>query len=134
MYWKLLLYSFSSLKLAEMFILLQEIFNPYSGVNLHHHFICNLHKTISFCHSFFFTFQPQEMLQELTKYLRMTYYYCVWCGTSFAGTSYYFNVAYGNCLCSIMILKGLAYLLAISSNCPGNRIRNSYFSLPLGKN
>lgn len=68
---------------------------------------------------FFFTFQPQEMLQELTKYLRMTYYYCVWCGTSFAGTSY-FNVAYGNCLCSILILKGLAYLLAISSNCPGN--------------
>ncbi|XP_071833713.1 G patch domain-containing protein 11-like isoform X2 [Apostichopus japonicus] len=29
---------------------------------------------------------PQEMLQELTKYLRMTYYYCVWCGTSFADT------------------------------------------------
>lgn len=29
------------------------------------------------------TSTPQEKLQQLTQYLRVTYHYCVWCGTSY---------------------------------------------------
>lgn len=29
------------------------------------------------------TLSPQEKLQELTTYLRTTYFYCIWCGTSY---------------------------------------------------
>ena len=49
--------------------------------------VYSLHGELLYCVPLMFLFfsQAEEMLTELTSYLRGTYLYCVWCGTRFDG-------------------------------------------------